>query len=219
MSSPDVTALRRLVETDLLPELRLFSRDPHERVVLEGLHAPWELVGTGNYAAVFAHPEHPEWVAKVYAPGRTGIGDEAEVYRRLGRHPAYSECAHAGERFLVLRRLHGVTLYDAVLRGIPIPERVVRDVDEALKYAARRGLRPHDVHGRNVMMRDGHGLVVDVSDFLRDGPCPRWRDLKRGYYWVYRPLVLRLGLRVPERVLNGVRRGHRFFRRLAPKSS
>jgi hypothetical protein len=212
-----------LVERELLPALVLASVDPTDPVVVRHAPAPWRVLGCGNYAAVLAHPDHPGLVVKVYAPGRPGLAAEVHVYRRLGDHPAFSRC-HAsgtGKRlgYLVLRRLHGVTLYDAVHRGLPIPERVIRDVDAALDYARQRGLHPHDVHGRNVMMHDGRGLVVDVSDFLEEEDCSKWRDLRRAYYRVYRPLFMRLRLPVPHAVLTLVRRGYRLFRRVVPFSS
>jgi hypothetical protein len=60
------------------------------------------------------NPGLPELVVKVYGPGRPGLGQEAEVYRRIGSHPAYSECIHVGDGYLVLRRLHGIALYDCM---------------------------------------------------------------------------------------------------------
>ena len=219
----DAARLAAGVERELLPALVVESVDPRDPVIARHVPAPWRLLGAGNYAAVLAHPEFPEQVVKVYAPGRPGLADEVEVYRRLGAHPAYSRCEHAGDGWLVLRRLHGVTLYDCVHRGLPIAERVIRDIDDALDYARERGLHPHDVHGRNVMMHEGRGLVVDVSDFLEREDCSKWRDLKRAYGRVYRPLLLplvrRFGLRVPYAVLDLVRAGYRLFRRAVPFSS
>jgi hypothetical protein len=200
------------VEGGLLPALRLHSAHPHEPVVVESVPPPWQLVGAGNYAAVFAHPDYEAWVVKVYAPGREGIGDEACVYRALGAHPAFSEMLYEGERYLVLRRLRGVTLWDSVRRGIDVPERAVRDVDEALVYARSRGLNPMDVHGKNVMVHEGRGVVVDVSDFLRRGDCTRWSDLRRAYFALYAPLRPLYRLPVPLAALDAVRRGYRLYR-------
>jgi hypothetical protein len=216
MAATSVPPIAELVARELLTDLRIESVDPHQPVLARRIPAPWRLLGAGNYAVVLAHPDFPGLVVKVYAPGRPGLEAEAEVYRRLGRHPAYSRCVHAGEGFLVLERLHGVTLYDALHRGLPIPAQVVRDIDAALDYARHRGLHPHDVHGRNVMMHQGRGLVVDVSDFLDREDCSKWRDLKSAYARVYRPLLMPLRLRVPYAVLDLVRAGYRLFRRLAP---
>ena len=60
-------------------------------------------------------------------------------------------------------------MYDAVQRGIKIPEQVIKDVNKALDYARSQGLNPYDVHGKNVMMKDGRGYVVDISDFYKEG--------------------------------------------------
>lgn len=214
-----VAPLARLVEEELLPALRVESVSADDPVVVRHAPAPWRVLGCGNYAAVLVHPAHPELVVKVYAPGRPGVEAEREVYRRLGHHPAYSECLHSGDGWLVLRRLHGVTLYDCLHRGLPIPEQVIRDIDQALEYARRRGLHPHDVHGRNVMMHEGRGLVVDVSDFLRDEDCGKWRDVKKAYFRVYRPIFMRLRLRVPYWALDLVRLGYRLFRKVSPDRS
>jgi hypothetical protein len=202
------------IHQTLLPRVELASLDPNNPVVVHYVPAPWQTLGCGNYAAVFSHPDETEVVVKVYAPGRSGCVEEVEVYRRLGSHPAFSECFHAGENFLVLKRLHGVTLYDCMHKGLKIPRQVIQDIDQALDYARDRGLFPHDVHGRNVMMSQGHGLVVDVSDFLHREACSAWDDLKKAYYWFYLPVLSPLGLRLPYFLLDGVRASYRLLRRV-----
>ncbi len=218
------------VQSSLLPRLRLESVVPYDPVVVNHTPSPWYCIGTGNYAAVFAHPDYPQWVIKVYAPGRPGWQDEVEVYRRLGAHPAFSECLYAEPSFLILRRLVGVTLWDCVVQGQYIPRSVIADIDRALDSIRDRGLNPHDVHGRNVMMHNGRGMVVDVSDFLKPDECLAWNDLKRAYFWIYRPLFSWLPLRLSQRGLHTVRAVYRQYRRwragfrfmvfkLAPRSS
>ncbi|MDX2231178.1 MAG: serine/threonine protein kinase [Leptolyngbyaceae cyanobacterium bins.349] len=202
---------------ELLAELELASVDPHNPVVVYRVSPPWQLLGAGNYAAVFHHPNYPDRVVKVYAPGRPGLEEEVEVYRRLGSHPAFSACFFADQNFLVLKRLYGTTLYDCVHRGIPIPLLVIRDIDQALDYARQQGLYPHDVHGRNVMMANGRGLVVDVSDFLRPEYCAKWQNLKQAYFWFYRPLIAPLRLQVPYVLLDGVRASYRLFCRVTSR--
>ncbi|GGA13478.1 serine/threonine protein kinase [Paenibacillus marchantiophytorum] len=199
------------IQHQLLPNLEIHSEDPFEPIVVHVYPKPWKLVGAGNYAAVFMHPNYPDMVVKVYAPGRHGIVEETEVYSRLGKHPAFSECYHAGDNFLVLRRLTGVTLYNCLQRGLPIPRQVIADIDLALAYAVSRGLNPHDVHGKNVMMQDGRGLVVDVSDFMKSEYCPMWDDLKQAYDRFYYSWIRRL--RIPGFALNVVRRGYRKWKK------
>lgn len=197
----------------LLAALVVESVDPREPVVVRAAPAPWEVVGCGNYAAVFAHPDHPDLVVKVYAPGRPGCPEEIEVYHKLGEHPAYSACVHAGDGWLALRRLHGTTMFDCLRRGLPIPPAAVDDIDRALQDARARGLFPHDVHAKNVMVDPaGRGLVVDISDFHHEVPCSRWDHLKRAYRAVYVPLLLRWPVPIPLWVLDGVRRAYRWWR-------
>ncbi|MBD2108006.1 serine/threonine protein kinase [Nodosilinea sp. FACHB-13] len=209
-----IQALVKRVRQELLPNLHLESIDPCDPVVVHRLPVPWNCLGAGNYAAVFVHPDYPDQVVKVYAPGRPGIEAEVEVYRRLGEHPAFSQCYFSETPFLILRRLPGVNLYDSLHRGIDIPPQVIRDIDAALAYARQRGLFPHDVHGRNVMQNEGRGVVVDVSDFLNTAPDRAWQDVKRAYWWIYRPFFRPLGLRMPYVMLDWVRVGYRLFRRL-----
>jgi hypothetical protein len=198
------------VSKQLLTQIQIESSFTNNPVIVERLPTPWQLMGAGNYAAVFSHPDYPQQVVKVYAPGLAGIEEETEVYRRLGTHPAFSECLYAGANFLVLKRLYGTTLYDSVQQGLSIPEQIIHDIDLALDYARTQGLNPFDVHGRNVMMSEGKGFVVDVSDFLHPGTCPKWRHLKQAYYWIYRPIIQPLKLRIPYSLLNIVRRSYRY---------
>ncbi|MFB2938219.1 serine/threonine protein kinase [Aerosakkonemataceae cyanobacterium BLCC-F154] len=209
MEQLHINQLVEIIRTELLSELQIASIDPHDPVVVHHLPAPWQLVGAGNYAAVLCHPNYPEVVVKIYAPSRPGFEEELEVYRRLGAHPAFSQCFYGENGVLVLKRLYGVTLYDCLSKGLQIPKQVIQDIDAALEYARSRGLYPHDVHGRNVMMYEGRGLVVDISDFLHLETCSKWDHLKQAYYWLYLPLFYPLRLKVPYFLLNIVRKSYR----------
>ena len=135
------------------------------------------------------------------------------MYEQLGTHLAYTRCAHAGDSYLIVARLRGMTLFDHLRRGVPIPPAAIDDVDAALAYARERGLFPHDVHAKNVMVTpEGRGLVVDVSDFGQDEPCARWDHLKCAYRWIYRPL--RWTVPVPLWLLDAVRRTYQRVRRM-----
>ncbi|MCP6758111.1 MAG: serine/threonine protein kinase [Fischerella sp. CENA71] len=213
----DRSLIDQFIETvhqELIPKLQIESIDPHDPVKISYLPHPWQKLGAGNYAAVVYHPDYRDWVVKIYAPGRPGFEEEVEVYHRLGSHPAFSECLYATEGFLILKRLHGVTLYDCIQRGLRIPKQVIKDIDEALDYARRQGLYPHDVHGRNVMMYQGRGLVVDISDFLHEEKCSKWNNLKRAYYCLYRPIFSPLRLRLPYFFLDIVRKSYRLLSKL-----
>lgn len=205
--------LLTMIAEGLLPELLLESVNPADPIVVKVVPKPWKLLGSGNYAAVLFHPDYEDYAVKVYAPGRPGIEEETEVYRRLGSHPAFSGLLHAGAEFLVIRRLRGTTFYDCIKRGIPIPVQAVKDIDRALEYAESQGLHPHDVHAKNVMLQDGRGLVVDVSDFLKREDCTMWSDFKKAYYRLYRPLASRGMFPVPAPVLEAVRKGYRLWRK------
>ena len=214
--------LNRLVNSiydELRPRVNMESVKPHDPIQVHYVPAPWQLLGTGNYAAVFAHPEHPDLVVKVYAPHRPGFEDEVEVYRRMGAHPAFSQCFYAQDNFLVLKRLEGITLYNCLHRGLRIPKQVILDIDRALDYARSRGLRPHDVHGKNVMMQQGRGLVVDISDFLREGSGSAWGDLKLAYYLIYRPFLSPLKVRVPLGLLDASRGVYRLLRNVLKRKA
>ncbi|GAX34470.1 serine/threonine protein kinase [Nodularia sp. NIES-3585] len=206
--SPPKQLLESIYE-QLLPSLQIESVNPLNPVKVSYLPQPWQLLGAGNYAAVVYHPDYSDLVLKIYAPGRPGYEEEVEVYRRLGSHPAFSECVYAKDNFLVLKRLYGTTLYDCMHLGLHIPKQVIQDITEALDYAKSRGLYPHDVHGRNVMMLEGRGLVVDISDFLHQEGCSKWNDLKRAYYWIYLPIFSPFRMRLSYSTLDMIRKCYR----------
>lgn len=211
MNQSNIQSLIDSIKQELLPHFVIESVHPHNPVEVRSLPQPWEVVGTGNYAAVVCHPDYPEIVVKKYAPGRPGFEEELEVYQLLGSHPAYSECYYAEDGLLVLKRLHGVTLYDCLHRGLRIHPHIIKDIDTALDYARSRGLYPHDIHAKNVMMFENVGLVVDISDFMQREKCSKWDDFKRAYYWIYLPIFYRLRLKVPYSLLNRLRRSYRFI--------
>jgi len=205
--------IRDDVLQSFLREVKIESVSPDDPVVVHVTPHPWELVGTGNYAAVFGHPDYPEVVVKLYAPGRPGWEQEVNVYRKLGTSRYFPVCHQAGPGYLVLTRMRGISLFDCVRFGIPIPPEVMEDVEVALQEARRKGLFPHDVHGKNVLMHQGRGYLIDVSDYGIDNPDTKWRDLRRAYYRIYLPFLKDRGWKVPLWMLNGLRKGYRIYKR------
>lgn len=208
-----IESLINIVVDKLLPELSLQSVHPNDPIVVNNLPSPWILLGSGNYASVLYHPNFPEFAVKIYAKGKLGIEEEIEVYNKLGIHPAYSQCYYNCNNFLILKRLKGETLYNCLKKGVFIPRSVIDDIDEALEYARKQGLNPHDVHVKNVMMLNGKGVIVDVSDFYKNEPCYLWDDFKKIYFKIYLSLFSKINIPLSDFLLNSIRKSYRFYKK------
>ena len=86
---------------------------------------------------------------------------------------------------MVISYEEGMTLYDCLLKGIHIPKQVLKDVDDARRYAFDRGLNPRDIHLKNILLHNGRAKIVDVSEYLKPGNDKRWEYLKEGYQEYY----------------------------------
>ena len=217
----NIEEFKKTIEKELLPFIKLTSPNPYDPILVENQTKDWLLVGSGNYASVFAHPLMKDVVVKVYGRDVEAIKDEIRVYHSLGVHKAYSRLYGHGENYLILKRIHGITLYDAMIKGVPIPPQVIEDIDQAIDYAKQVGLNPCDVHGKNVVMKDGKGFIVDVSDFYKEEICTKWDDLQKAYHLFYKRFILKKHPRFPVWALNGVRktyRATRIFRKQTPEN-
>jgi hypothetical protein len=207
----------KLIELELLPQIRLTTKSPFDPIIVNNRSKSWKTIGSGNYAGVFSHDSHPERVVKVYGRSPEELNKEIEVYKRLGNHESYSTLYDYGENYLILKKLKGITLFDAVVNGVPIPEVVIKGIDAGLDYARSVGLNPFDVHGKNVVMYQGRGYIVDVSDFYKIGYCRKWDDLKKAYKKIYRPFIYKYHPPIPFLVVDGVRKGYRLYRKYKKK--
>lgn len=203
-----------IIDKKLKTSIVIESIDSGDPVVVKHIPDSWILLGCGNYAAVFTHKDFQDYVVKIYAEGRPGLKEEVEVYKAIGRHPAYSYLVYYTEEYLILNRIRGITLYNCFRRGIKIPPKIIEDIDEALKYARKRGLYPHDVHVKNIMMMGNRGVVVDISDFKHKEYCSLWDDFKKAYYRYYVPFLYRFTIPIPEFLLNLIRKSYRYYKKL-----
>ncbi|PFO05838.1 serine/threonine protein kinase [Bacillus sp. AFS076308] len=207
----------KLIETELLPYVNLSVLSPFDPIIVENRSHSWRTIGCGNYAGVFLHESYPEVVVKVYGRNHEELVKEIEVYKKLGNHESFSRLYAYGENYLILKKLEGITLFNAVIKGVQIPKVVIEDIDLGLEYARTIGLNPFDVHGKNVVMFEGRGYIVDVSDFYKQGYCRKWDDLKKAYYKIYRPFLFKYHPPIPFPVVDGIRKGYRMYRKVKRK--
>lgn len=199
----------------LIININILSIQAYDPVEVTNIPNGWNLIGKGNFAAVFSHPALAGKVIKVYAKNREGIKEEIQAYRKLGNHKAYSKLYDSGDCYLILKRLEGVTLYQALKDGLFIPETVIKDVDSAIKYAKIQGLNPTDVHVKNIIMNDEKGYIVDISDFLKPYKCPKWNHFKYVYKHLYLPFYKRFRTPLPQWLLEKVRKAYQVYLRLS----
>ncbi|MHB9944310.1 serine/threonine protein kinase [Clostridium botulinum] len=201
-----------IIDNNLIPNLKMKSINPSDPIKVEFVPKPWILLGCGNYAGVFTHPDFDNLAIKIYASGRDGLREEIEVYKTIGEHPAYSKLLYSKNNYLILKRLKGITFYNSLIKGIKIPKHIIKDIDNALEYARERGLNPHDVHAKNVMIVNNRGVVVDISDFKHKEYCCLWHDFKKAYYKLYIPFVYKLDIPIPNFVLDTIRRMYKRYK-------
>lgn len=152
---------------------------------------PSELVlaGKGRSAYVFKYKEGSNSKAlKVFFPEYQEIAErEANIYRMLAGSKYYPKLYESGDTYLVIEYIEGITFFECLLKGIPIPEEMIKEVDAALQEARNRGLNPSDIHLRNLIMtKDKQVKVIDVARFKQHKSDTQWEDLKRAYYSLYK---------------------------------
>lgn len=149
---------------------------------------PDELVwiGQGRSAVVFKIPNENQ-VIKVFYPAYKSLSYlEAEIYNQLSNHEYFPALIDYGEGYLILELVEGITLYDCLVKGIPITVDMIEKVDAVLDFARNKGLNPSDTHLKNIMLtKDGQIKVIDVVRFKQDKESPHWDDLKRAFYSYY----------------------------------
>lgn len=194
---------------NMLGRVRVESKNPRDPVHVIKQPEEWRCVGVGCSAAAFQPRNYPDIVIKVFADKFTHIAhEEAEIYRQLGDSPFFPRFYGKGDNYLVIGFRRGQNVHDCLIQGICIPEQVIQDVEEAIRFARDRGLNPSDIHIKNILVDGGRGYLVDVSDYRRPGECKRWETLKEVYYDYY-VKVYRPEMTIPSWLLETIRKWYK----------
>lgn len=187
-----------------LSNISITSNPNNEPVTIHGSSEHLRCIGVGTDAAVFQSKAVPSYAFKKFA-GDKGhkIKIEQKVYELLGESPYFSTCFGSADDYLVLSFEKGVTLYDSLLQGIPIPNQVIQDVDNARDHARKKGLNPRDIHLKNILNQNGRAKIIDVSEYVMPGNDYRWEHLKQAYQSYY-PMIE--GKPIPHSLVEKIRK-------------
>jgi hypothetical protein len=189
-----------------LRSIKVTGSERNEPVAISGYAEGLRCIGIGTDAAVFAYDRMPGYAFKVYSDLALGKKEtEREVYERLAGIPYFPQYYGSGHHYLVISYEDGITLLDCLLQGIPVPEQVILDVEEARDLVRSRGLNPRDIHLKNVLLQNGRAKVLDVSEYAKEGNDRRWEHL----VWAYRSFYPSVeGKKIPAWVLDAVKNGY-----------
>lgn len=197
-----------------LSNIQVSKNGDNELVLIEGKSEVLECIGMGTDAAVFVYQPLPDYAYKLYAaeaiPKKLA---EIEVYQALAGSTYFPVFYGSGERYVVISNESGITLYDCLIQGVPVPKQVIDDVEAARQFVRERGLNPRDIHLKNVLFQNGRGKVLDVSEYIQSGNDKRWEHLVWAYDNLY-PFIE--GKKIPISILEAVKK--RYYR-LDPTSA
>lgn len=169
-----------------LSSIKVTASSNNKPVVICGVAKGLRCIGVGTDAAVFQSESSPKYAFKVYAEGKKDkLEAEASVYTQIGSSPYFSSCYGKDDRMLVLKYEMGPTLFDCLLQGIYVPKQAIADVEDARAYIRQMGLNPRDIHLKNIVLQNGRGKLLDVSEYIKPGNDFRWEHLKRAYEEYY----------------------------------
>lgn len=174
---------------EALRSIEVVGHENNKPVSVIGFSEDLRCIGIGTDAAVFYSPDTPNYAYKVYSAQALEKKEvEEDIYKRLKGSQYFAQCYGAGSNYLVLSFEQGVTLYDCLLQGVRVPEQVIQDVEEAREFVRSQGLNPRDIHLKNVLLQEGRGKVLDVSEYIKEGNDSRWEHLVWTYKHFY-PLI------------------------------
>jgi len=171
------------------------------RVVLAGKDDRLQLIGEGRSAFAFKI-RGTDLVLKVFFPPFERIAvEEAAIYKELKGNPFFPTMHESGKNYLVMDYVQGTTLFNCLVKGIPIASEHIKEVDNALQLAREKGLNPSDIHLRNIIVTpEGDVRLIDVARFRQTKKCSQWDDLKIAFYKFYRHK--RFPKKVPQYAMN-----------------
>lgn len=76
-------------------------------------------------------------------------------------------------------------------------------MEEAREFIRQKGLNPRDIHLKNILLQNGRGKILDVSEYKKPGNDFRWEHLKKAYEDYYHLID---GKPVPFWLLETIRR-------------
>ncbi|CAH0347651.1 protein kinase family protein [Bacillus sp. CECT 9360] len=157
-----------------------------DKVILVAYDESLQFIGEGRSAFVF-RIKATDKAIKVFFPNHIHIAkEEAEIYKELQGISYYPTLYDAGSNYLVIDYIEGHTLFECLAQGIPVTTEKIKEVDEALLLAKKKGLNPSDIHLRNIFITSAKEIkVIDVARFRQTKNCTQWSDLKDAFYRVY----------------------------------
>ncbi|WP_066389250.1 serine/threonine protein kinase [Neobacillus mesonae] len=168
---------------EALRNIKVIGNENNQPVDIIGSVKGLKCIGIGTDAAVFHYHKTPNYVFKVYSDQALKKKEVEEyVYEHLKGSRYFPKLYGNGTNYIVLSFEQGVTLYDCLLQGIPITEQAILDVEEAREYVRSQGLNPRDIHLKNILLQNGRGKVLDVSEYIKKGNDQRWEHL----LWAYK---------------------------------
>lgn len=189
---------------DIIRQVAVYSTGDNDLVTIKTVIPDVRCIGIGTDAAVFTLDSLPGYTFKVYSDMAIEKKDvEASVYERLQGSDFFPRYYGKGDQYIVISYESGVTLLDCLLQGIPVPEQVILDVEEAREFVRSRGLNPRDIHLKNVLMQNGRAKVLDVSEYVKEGDDKRWEHLVWAYHTFYSGIA---GVKVPSWILDTIKK-------------
>ncbi|WP_010198630.1 serine/threonine protein kinase [Bacillus sp. m3-13] len=173
-----------------LAESVVFKRT-NKNVVVESFNdKQLTIAGSGRSAYVFKLHNTKRVLKVFYPPFEHLAKREAKIYKKLEGITYFPVMHASGENYIVIDYIEGFTLFECLVMGKRIDEKVLNEVDHAILLAKSRGLNPSDIHLHNILITiDGNVKLIDVVRFEQVKQCNQWDDLKRGYYKFYKKKI------------------------------
>lgn len=148
------------------------------------------IAGSGRSAFVFKLKNTKKVLKVFYPPFEHLAKREAKIYNKLEGITYFPKMYASGENYIVIDYIEGFTIFECLVKGKHIDEKVLEEVDHAILLAKKRGLNPSDIHLHNILItHDGNVKLIDVVRFEQAKQCTQWDDLKRGYYKYYKKRI------------------------------
>ncbi|MFC7440341.1 serine/threonine protein kinase [Laceyella putida] len=169
-----------------LKDIQIQTHDSNILANISYLPPSFTLIGTGTDAIVVRHRLEPKKVYKIFSSDTLHLLEkEHHAYKKLTPSPYFATCYGRDSNFLILSYEPGYTLYECLELGIPIPESVIDEVNQAIQHATNCGLYPKDIHLKNIILQEKHIKLIDLANFLEPGQDQRWDHLVDGYRRFY----------------------------------